>query len=227
MKQDPKELIGIGIYSVSEAHRLTGVSRDSIVRWMCGYQKKQGDKVVSKPALWKAEIGRYDDDAIALSFRDLMEIRFIDAFKKHGVSWTKIRAAAEFAEKELKDDHPFSTKRFQTDGKRIFAENAELLDLDTQNFQYALHEVIRQSFVKSIEFMGNIPSAWWVADNKHIIVDPQRNFGKPTLDKSGIQTLIIAKAIEAERDISAVARSYDITLAAARAAVNFEHRIAA
>jgi len=194
---------------------------------MCGYERKQAGKTISQPALWKAEIGRYDDDAIALSFRDLMEIRFIDAFRKHGVNWTKIRAAAEFAEKELKDNHPFSTKRFQTDGKRIFAENAELLDLDTQNFQYALHEVIKHSFVKSIEFVDNIPSAWWVAENRHIIVDPKRNFGKPTLDKSGIQTLVIAKAVETEKDLPAVARMYEISVAAARAAVDFEHRIAA
>ena len=224
---DPSELVGKGIYSISEARRLTGVSRDSIVRWMCGYNYEIKGKTHKMAPLWKAELGRYDEDSYALTFRDLMEIRFIHAFKQHGVSWPNIRAAAEFAEKELHDDHPFSTQLFQTDGKRIFAENADKLDLDTKTFQYALHEVIKPSFVKSIDFIDNKPAVWRPAGNNHIIIDPHRNFGKPTLNKSGIATLIVAKTVETEKSVNAVARIYGISLAETKAAVEFEHRIAA
>jgi uncharacterized protein (DUF433 family) len=223
---DPAELLGKGIYTIAEAKRLTGAKSDAIKRWMCGYQSqnKKGEMVERSP-LWNAEIGIFEDE-VALSFRDLMEVRFIAAFRRHGVRWSVVRAAAEFAEKEMGDSHPFSTKRFHTDGKEIFAENVENLQLNTKNFQYAMRDVIKRSFVAGIEFDGNAPVTWRPDGSRHIIIDPTKSFGKPILIKSGIPTSVIFNSKQVEKNTKIVAKIFDVTPAAVEAACVFEQRIA-
>jgi hypothetical protein len=47
----------------------------------------------------------------ALDFADLIEVRFLDAFLQHGVSWWTIRTAAERVRELLGRHHPFHLAR--------------------------------------------------------------------------------------------------------------------
>jgi len=60
-----------------------------------------------------------------LSFRDLIELRFVKTFRDLGVGLTTIRDCYRRAVDEIHDDRPFSTQRFRTDGKTIFLEITE------------------------------------------------------------------------------------------------------
>ncbi len=53
---------------------------------------------------------------LALGFLDLIEIRFVDAFRRVGVSWATLRRANERAQEMFGGSHPFCTNRFVTDG---------------------------------------------------------------------------------------------------------------
>ncbi len=123
MNKSNYSMIGIGIYTVPEASRLTGVPAARIHRWIAGYDYKVGQETHESDPVWLSQLPKVDDRA-ALGFLDLMEIRFVDAFRGHGVSWKKIRLAAKRARGLFGQTHPFSTKRFQTDGRTIFAEIA-------------------------------------------------------------------------------------------------------
>ena len=81
-------MIGVGIYTVPEAARLTGVSAARIRRWIAGYDYKVGQETHGSNPVWPSQLPVIDDRA-ALGFLDLMEIRFVDAFRRHGVSWKK------------------------------------------------------------------------------------------------------------------------------------------
>src|SRR5262245_60731080 len=109
------QLIGVGIYTVSEAVWLTNVSPARIRRWMLGYDFQVGDKKRSSAPVWTPDLPKIDD-SLALSFRDLIEVRFVDYFLRHGVSWNMLREAAAYASQEVGSSHPFSTSKFKTDG---------------------------------------------------------------------------------------------------------------
>lgn len=80
------ELIGHGIYSVAEAARLSGISAAKIRRWVFGYHTGRALNSGGQyhPGMWEPEYG--DEEEPALSFHDLLEVRFVNAFRQHGVS---------------------------------------------------------------------------------------------------------------------------------------------
>ena len=86
------KLIGAGIYTVPEASRLTNVSPWRIKRWIRGYTFKNRGEVHTSPPVVPHELDILDE-SIALSFLDLVEIKFVDAFLDRGVSWKTLRQA--------------------------------------------------------------------------------------------------------------------------------------
>src|SRR5213592_3892996 len=83
-----------GIYTVRDAACLTRISTGRIRRWLRGYRYRSRKKAYASPPLWH---GQWEpiDHSLALGFLDLIEIRFVDAFLKAGVSWAMLRKARE------------------------------------------------------------------------------------------------------------------------------------
>jgi len=222
--------IGIGIYTVAEAQRLTGVRAARIRRWLRGYCFRIGDFKRFSPRDWAPQHPSIDG-ALALGFRDLLEIRVVDAFLSHGVSWKTIRLAAEKAHVKFGSSHPFSTQRFKTDGRRIFAELVDergenaVIDIAQQQRYFA--KVIAPYLV-GIEFAGVGPVRWWpLGMNRQVVIDPTRSFGQPIVVKRGIPTTILAAAVRANDSIEQVARWYNVSTREVRDALAFEKKIAA
>lgn len=115
--------IGRGVYSLPEAERLTGVPRRSIRRWTTGYEWTSRGHLHYSPPVIGAELPALFG-APALDFADLLEVVFLHAFRYKGVSWKTIRIASERAREVLGAQHPFSHRRFSTDGHSILAELA-------------------------------------------------------------------------------------------------------
>jgi hypothetical protein len=63
------------------------------------------------------------DGTITVTFLDLIEIRFVDAFISAGVRWKTLRDAYARVAAAL-GSHPFSRGRFVTDGRAMFQEFA-------------------------------------------------------------------------------------------------------
>lgn len=226
-------LIGVGLYSVPEAAALTGISTTNIRRWLFGYSSKHDGKTIEHPPLWQTQI--HEDDHQGLGFHDLLELRFVDAFKKYGVSLQAIRAAAKYAKSAFESDHPFTCKQFRTDGRSIFAEvldqahdgdTPRLLDLVRR--QYVFRRVISPSLYKGIDY-DNLGEAtrWRPNGSKYIALDPDRSFGKPIDIDSGVPTSVLYQAYLAEEDKRFVSKIYEVSLKSVEAAVEFEQRIAA
>lgn len=97
-------LIGVGLYTFQEAARLTGTSAQDLRRWLKGraYNAPTSGKHTIPP-LWRTELAESELDAV--SFHDLLEIRFVKAFRKSGVSTPTIRLACENARHLF--DHPY------------------------------------------------------------------------------------------------------------------------
>jgi ferritin-like metal-binding protein YciE/DNA-binding transcriptional MerR regulator len=148
---DPGEIsLGIGFYTVPEAARLLRVSPLSIRRWLGGYTFIEKGKEIRMPPLWKPQLPAYEHH-LELGFRDLIELRFVKAFLEAGLGLRTIRSCLEYARDCVNDERPFSTRRFQTDGRTIFLESlhlhrtveSELLDLRKR--QYVLKQIIERT----------------------------------------------------------------------------------
>jgi len=216
------------LYTVSEAARLTRIPAGKIRRWIRGYTFRKGESVRHSDAAWQTEIRPLDDKA-ALSFRDLLELRFVDAFIKAGVSWVTMRRAHTKAQGELKTTHPFCSKRIATDGKNILLKQAEedsdeaLINLVTDQREFSR---IVQDFLKELEFSGDDIVWWPLGKNRQIVVDPRRNFGQPTVAKSGVPATTLARSVKANSSIDIVARWYEAQRDEVRDAVEFEDSLA-
>src|SRR5437870_1367856 len=76
--------IGKGVYGVPDAARISAVPAARIRRWLIGYQRP-GDRRM-RPAVMERQ-HELVDGRLALSFFDLVEVRIVDAFLRHGMRW--------------------------------------------------------------------------------------------------------------------------------------------
>lgn len=231
-KKQMNPYIGVGLYSISEASKISGVSSQRIRRWLNGYtyNNNNGERK-DMPALWQSEIEEIRSDK-GLTFKDLLEIRFVDAFVKEGVSLKLIREAAKVACEEYKQAYPLSSQKFKTDGKRIFINIAQDSDddkvVDVINRQWAFSKIVSPSF-KGIEFsMDGSAERWFPMGKSNLVVlDPCRSFGRPIVTDAGIPTSILAQSYRVEEDINLVSKIYDVPVRSVKAAISYEERLAA
>jgi DNA-binding transcriptional MerR regulator/uncharacterized protein (DUF433 family) len=226
------QLTGIGLYTFPEAARLVGVRPRVLRRWLQGYTKGKNEDVRFYPPLWKPEI--VDADMDGLSFHDLLEVRFIKAFRELGISLQTIRIAAANARSIFESSYPFTCERFQTDGETIFAEamreSGEIELLDLRRRQYVFERIVRSSLYAGIEFNASKRAVRWfpMKHSEAVVLDPAIAFGKPVVTEVGLRTDILYDAWLAERkDKQRVARLYEIPTKAVNAAIRFERLQAA
>ena len=222
------KLIGAGIYTVPEASRLTNVSTWRIKRWIRGYTFKNRGEVHASPPVVPHELGILDG-LIALSFLDLVEIKFVDAFLDRGVSWKALRHAITRGRALVHHSHPFSTRKFWTDGRTILMELAErdVALLNLINNQLEFKRVIRQ-FLSKLDFERDQAVRWWpLGKHYRIVVDPQRSFGQPIVHDEGVPTAVLAKAHKVEKSLAKVASWFEMSKKSVRDAVKFEQLLAA
>jgi uncharacterized protein (DUF433 family) len=251
----PQEVpLGIGFYTVPEAARLLRVSALSVRRWLGGYTFIKKGKKVRMPPLWKPQLPAYEHH-LELGFRDLIELRFVKAFIEAGLSLKTIRSCLEYAREVVKDERPFSTRRFQTDGRTIFLDSLhhtaeselhhvdlriELPDLrerqyfdfrnellDLRERQYVLKQIIERTF-KDLDIESDAVTRWRPYGGKQsIVIDPQRAFGQPIAEATGVPTVTLADAVEAEQSVTRVAYLFQMTPSVVRDAIEFQKALLA
>lgn len=235
MDQQPT-LLGTGIYPLSRAARLVKAELRTVRRWLKGYSWKDGDgRKVSGP-LWALQYAGDDEfgNEQVLGFRDLLELRTVARFIEQGVSLRVIRATIDVARETL-GDYPLHSRRFVTDGKKIFLEAVERAGedpklLDVRRQQFAMDAVIRPSLLEGIVYGADTNALRWfpVPKKRLVVLDPQVQFGEPIVAESGVPTDTLAAAFRAEgKSVDRVAQLYRVKPQEVKAAVAFEQQLAA
>jgi uncharacterized protein (DUF433 family) len=228
-----------GAYSAAEGLRLLNfsrgvaparhVSRNTVARWLRGYDFGIDGEGHSEP-LWRPDYSN-DDDLIELSFRDLIELRFVKAFRDIGLGLRTIRECYQRAAEEVHDERPFSTQKFRTDGKTIFLEITEGIQeaklVDLRRRQNVFRTIVEPS-LKDLEFDASAVARWYPLGiaRKSVIIDPARAFGRP-IAASGVPTEVLNRAVMVEGSVAKVVRLYDVSAAEVKEAVAFEKKLAA
>ncbi len=215
-------LLGIGMYTPAEAGRLTAVPSSKIRRWLRGHSL--GRKHYER--LWQPQID-IGDDEVYLGFRDLIEVRVVDAFIRAGLSAQKIRRAIAIAQDRYGIDHPLSTHQFRTDGRNVFlllADEDQDRIVDLFRNQYAIRQVLEPSF-KGLEYgPGGVPVRWRVSPG--VVIDPEHAFGQPVDRDSLVPTAVLADGAAAEGSPGAAAIAFDVPVQAVKRAIAFERSLA-
>ncbi|BCH29534.1 hypothetical protein MesoLjLc_14640 [Mesorhizobium sp. L-8-10] len=218
------ELIGMGVYTPSEAGRLLHIPAARITRWLRGH--RIGEQAYEP--LWRPEVTL--DDRVFLGFRDLMEVRVVDAFIRAGVPALRLRMAIQLARDILGNDHPLSTNHFRTDGREIFlrvietdpdgSERERLLNLFRR--QYEFNDIINP-ILKTVDFDDHgAPFLWWPGGRRlNVVVDPARSFGQPIDAASSVPTAVLAAAAKTE-GVQGAATAFEVSEASVRRAIEFE-----
>lgn len=229
---NPTQLgLGTGLYSLTQAALLARANSRAVRRWMFGYTYKVSEGHRSQRPVVSSEAADAQASGI-ITFHDLIELMFVSAFRKAGVSWRTIRAAAATAREITDSPHPFSTRRFVTDGEAIFAEVAtrvgetDLLNLISR--QFAFKRMLLPSLREQLDINEDLAQRWWpMGREKPVILDPNRQFGQPISYQEGIPTAALAAAFQAQKSYVRVSAWYDVPVPTVRAAVAFERQYAA
>ncbi|HVT10940.1 MAG TPA: hypothetical protein VHE55_01630 [Fimbriimonadaceae bacterium] len=209
----PESTLGIGLYSLVEAARLLKTPRRTLSRWVEGYARELRDGVKTyKPLI------AHDDEA-ALSFADLVELLYVRGFRDAGVDLDVIRRTAAKYRRDWQTPFPLATRRFATDGKGLLLKEGE-------GWKHAMTGQIQafmDEMAKQLVHTGNLASEWRpLGIQRHVVLDPERAFGKPIDDVSGAHTFLLAQAIESGATTKELAWWYDTTEQSIVDAVEFE-----
>lgn len=234
------DILGHGVYGASESVRLVNFSLEqsqlarritnrTLSRWLRGYEFEVDGEVRYSAPLWTLDYA--NDDVLELSFRDLIETKFVKTFRDLGLSLPTIRRCLERAADIVGDARPFSTQKFR-DGKTIFLDITSDVDegqlVDLKDRQNVFRTIVAPTF-HNIEFDASTVVRWFPLglNRRTIVVDPKRAFGHPILAESGIPSEVIAEAIVVEGSAEQVARLYEIKLQSVYDALLFQQKLAA
>ncbi|XAP76993.1 hypothetical protein ABC955_10360 [Citromicrobium bathyomarinum] len=216
-----------GFYSPADAARLLQVATPKLRGWLNGWASSSAGPIIDRDF----------KNTRTVSFLDLMEMRFIEAFRSQGVPMQTLRKASERARLEWEVAHPFavSKARYLTDRRNIFAQVAEIegdrLTWDMATGQHEMWDVIETTIEKGVEFdpASEMAARWFPmpGDFPMVKVDPAVAFGKPALDKERVPTSALYRLWKAEGgNLARVAEAFEIPIESARDAIEFEIRTA-
>lgn len=208
---------GIGLYSIHEAKALLHVSASKIRRWL-----DPDHGVVDR---------HFDPERGVITFLELMELHFVAMFRNEGVSLQTIRKTAATASKRFDTKYPFAVKRFDTDGKTVFATlisdetNREMIE-DLNRGQYVLSHIMKP-FFRKLEYHADEAFRYWpMGIRRRVVLDPDRKFGRPIDAATGVPTRALYDAYRVEQSKKVVSEWFNVPLAAVTRALDFEESLA-
>ena len=207
------ELFNIGLYEVRDVSRLIGLSSNRVSRWIFGNNNYEG--------LYTPKVVGFGK---IISFQEMIEMLSIKKILEKGVSLQYMRKVKDKLVKEMGSEYPFSAKNLFKDGRRIIVEDDTDRYYEPFHSQYEAFHLIKQS-LENIVYDEHInPQRWWIwGEEKNIIIDPKRSFGKPVDSESGIPTQILADALKAnDNSVEIVANNFFVPAEVVKRASAFE-----
>jgi len=210
-------ILGEGVYTPREAARLIGATPQDVRRWTRG-------SGATEP-LWHAYYQPIED-AAEVSFADVIELRVVKSFRKANISLQAIRFAIRFAQEKYGIDRPLSSLGFKTDGGEILMNAVErdgyYVSLSKKRpGQKVFSDIVMQSLV-DLEYADERIARWRPSFARGVVIDPERFFGDPILDKYGISTKVIADEYNNFQDRKYLSGIYEIPIKEIDKAIKFE-----
>lgn len=227
-------MISKGLYTPAEAARLLHERTETVRRWAFGYTRVRGADRVDHDPLINTDLPVVDGTR-AITFVELIELLYVRAFQRAGVSWSKIKHAARIAAIVHQTSHPFALRRLYVDPNSVYSS---ILEPDGQESiiqlvgagQHTFSALVKP-YLEQIEFGGDdVAMRWWpIGRVGGVVIDPKFAFGAPIVDEVAIRTQILHDAVRAEekyhgeKALDRVAWLYEIKPKHVQSALRFEH----
>lgn len=209
-KKKIKPSLGLGIYTMADVARYTGISYQTVYSWFRARGVFDSDF---------EEVG----DSFAVSFYDLVDSMVANAFRQHGVSLQKIRAARDKLRKTLSTPHPFCHRGLYTDGRRILVEFSKSVTglEDAQSRQSFFKHIKKQLHNVSYSTKSRLANSIKVA--RGVEMRPDVAMGHPVIEGTGLRSYIVQRAYYANsKDKELVANLYGLSEEQVDWAVDYE-----
>lgn len=222
-------------YTISEAARYLDVPEGTFRKWVDGYVFTPTHRevpTVGKPIIHSASSKRH---VPRLAFASLVEGLVIDALRQAGLSLQALRRIAKTLQTDFGDEWALASHRLTLSGghgpsgPEVLWDYAEdhgddeiLIALDSR--QRVFVDVVRDYLERIVyvdEYAGQVYLP--VTSERLLLIDPYRNFGRPTFASNATPVSPVLDRIEAGESVNSVARDYgldpdEIRLAARHAA---------
>lgn len=214
-----RKIVGEGIYSFPEAARLTGLKTRRVRRWfgadgrdatfLATYQTKRG----------KA----------AISFLDLIDVLIAGKLRDKGVPYSVLRRSYLNLRDKFDTPHAFCFRDIWTDGRKVFLQHlsdaGEERLVDMEHRQHVLSNVLRPYLDKIIHDPHTLLASRWEI-SEGVIVDPNLNYGWPTISANGLSTHLLAAEYAANnKDADKISSIYDVARESVLLAVDFQRSL--
>jgi uncharacterized protein (DUF433 family)/GNAT superfamily N-acetyltransferase len=161
------------------------------------------------------------------SFGDLVSLFVVRELKKKGVRTRVIRDAEEYLRKKWNTDRPFVSDEIKTDGCGIFVDDELVaggqIESAERHGQQVMREAVRERLTH-VKYDDGTASSW--NPTRFVAVDPLVQFGEPVITGTRIPTSSIAD-MATFASVAQIASDMGVTAKQAKAALNFEQRLAA
>lgn len=234
---DTLKLMDLGVYSVPTAARMASLATGRTVpaswvrRWLWGQKYKVDGETRTSQPLWEPELPILHDRKV-LSFRDLIEVMFVAAFRHRGISLQSIRRILDKATLLIADPYPLTSPAFKTHYKVIVADALSSTDarivFELESGQQVLGFEF-ENLRKGIDLSSILGAyKWWpLGRDRQVVVDPTRRFGEAIVAGKGVPTAVLNNTYIAEGSYDAVEYWYGVSPQEARDAVEYQRRLEA
>lgn len=214
----PDTVLTEPLYTLREAATIVGVPAATFHTWARGYRYKgiDGKQHDADALITTTGVGR----GPVVPFVGLGESYVLSAFRRAGVPMQRIRPALARLERQFGMHAALASEQLKTDGAEVlweFGEETDDLELRNslvvlRNDQLVFRDVIHQ-YLQTITYaqgrVALIRLPQYVPD---VVVDPLRNFGRPTLAYRGVRVEDVRARLAAGEPPAQVADDYRLDL---------------
>lgn len=225
---DPRE---VPLYTIKQASSYLGIPDSTLRAWTVGqdYPRAQGRSGRFQPLLTTDPT-----PPVRLTFNNLIEAYVLAVITRdYALPLGQVRRAIANTITSYAEPRPLLTKRFATDGVKLYLEEVEgLVDiahgrggqLMLRNAIAALKRIKRDDRGLAARLYPYRKSA----DEPFVVaIDPTVSFGKPTMDGTGVAVAVVADLVAAGEKPKRVAAEFGLREADVGVAVEWQQRAAA
>ena len=171
-------------YSIAEAARILRLKPPTLRTWCVGWQETRSRR--AQPPVIRPDGERVD--GTYLSFFNLIEAGFLNAYRETGATMQRVRRALEFCRSRLEIERPLLTEHFRIDGRSLLIEFDKALLNASASGQHVWPDLVER-WLRDIDFDVLGPRQVWLAGRENaILVNPRIGFGLPVIASCGVRT---------------------------------------
>lgn len=226
--RDPRE---VPLYTVGQAASYLGVPSSTVRAWSVGAPYPRAHR---RTGSFKKLLDLPPGTPTRLTFNNLVEAYVLTVIRRHhGIELKYLRRAMANVTQELGIKRPLLSHRFLTDGVKLYLEEADALrDISVgEGQQYVLRQVIELALTRIEHGDRGVEKLFpYVNDpneDRIVVIDPERAFGRPTIVGSRITTDVVADLAAAGETPERIAKEFGLTKKAVNRAVSWQRQLAA